>query len=430
MSVAAEVYLWGSRIGTVALPEGRDYASFEYDRDFLESGIQPSPVTMPLSERTYSFPLLSRQSFHGLPGMLADSLPDRFGNRVIDAWLDAQGRERGSLNPIERLCYTGSRGMGALEYLPVTGPDPSLSDTIDVAALTELAGRILSERESFHARKDDDAMAQIVSVGTSAGGARAKALIAWNERTGDVRSGQVRAGEGYGYWLLKLDGVEGNGDKEGADGPCFTRIEYAYHLMARAAGIDMPECRLYEEGGRRHFLSRRFDRTGTGGKLHMQTLGGLAHFDFNVLRSYSYEQAVEVMRLLDLGQDEVEQFFSRMVFNVMARNQDDHVKNISFLMDRRGTWTLSPAYDLTYAYNPSGAWTGQHQMSVNGKFDQISEDDLLACAHHMSIQRPRAEKRIEEVRDAVGKWHSFAEAALLPQKHADAIARNLNLLDR
>lgn len=428
MSTVAEVGLWGRRVGTVALLDGESVASFEYDRDFLGSGTQLSPIAMPLAGRVFSFPELSAASFHGLPGLLADSLPDKFGNAVIDRWLESQGRPRGSMNAVERLCYTGMRGMGALEYEPVLGPESSTSDRVDLARLTLLAQAILERRESFRVSVDPEGMEQIIRMGTSAGGARAKALVAWNEDTGDIRSGQVDVGPGYGYWLLKFDGVASNADKEGFDVPCHTRIEYAYHLMACAAGIEMSECRLLEEGKHRHFLTRRFDRTEDGGKLHMQTLGALAHFDFNVAGAHSYEEAVEVMRRIGLGQAEVAQLYRRMVLNVMARNHDDHVKNIAFLMDRQGIWTLAPAYDVTYAYNPDGVWTGTHQMSLNGKRDGITDDDLLACARHMSLRAPKARSIVSEVREAVNAWMTFAEAADVPEDQVRYLESTFSLL--
>ena len=422
MSAAAEVFLWGTRVGVVALADGTNVASFEYDRDFLSSGIQLSPVTMPLAGNVYSFPGLPLESFHGLPGLLADSLPDKFGNALIDAWLDVQGRPRGSMNAVERLCYTGSRGMGALEYVPALGPDAGTSSTLDLERLTELAQRVLSQREALHIPADDRAMSQIIRVGTSAGGARAKALVAWNEATGDIRSGQVAAGPGYGYWLLKFDGVAANADKEQEDGPRYTQIEFAYYLMAREAGIEMTECRLYEEGGRRHFLTRRFDRKADGGRIHMQTLGALAHFDFNAPGAHSYEEASQVMWAIGLGQSEAEQLFRRMVFNVYARNQDDHVKNISFLMGRSGRWSLAPAYDMTYAYNPGGVWTGMHQMTVNGKREGITREDLVRCGRHMNLRPPRIRDVCDAVCAAVRHWPAFAECAELPEGQARGLA--------
>lgn len=421
MTTVAEVRLWGTAIGAVAWEDGSRAARFQYDPSFVASGIELAPLVMPLSGQVYSFPQLAVESFHGLPGLLADSLPDKFGNAVIDSWLEAQGRPRGSLNPVERLCYTGVRGMGALEYIPAIGPEASPGDELEVEALVDLASRILTQREMLEVSAADHAMEQIIRVGTSAGGARAKAVVSWNEQTGEMRSGQTSASPGFGHWLIKFDGVSGNRDKEALDGPRYTVIEYAYYLMARMSGISMEECRLFEEGGRRHFMTRRFDRTADGDKIHMQSLGALAHFDFNVPGAHSYEQAVEVVRRVGLGQEEAEEIFRRMVFNVMARNQDDHVKNVSFLMGRDGAWRLAPAYDVTYAYNPDGIWTGSHQMTVNGKRDGVERDDCLAAAEAMSIKASRAREILGEVADAVSRWAAFADEAGLPEAQARSI---------
>ena len=410
----ATVYLWGTKVGVVAFDDQTGVGSFEYEPSFLSSGIEISPIVMPLSTRVYSFPELPRRSFHGLPGLLADSLPDKFGNAVIDAWLQSEGRSPESFDPVERLCYTGERGMGALEFVPATGPASSETERIDLTSLARLASDILRSRKGFHVPAGKEAMNEIIRVGTSAGGARAKAVVAWNERTGDFRSGQVSAGEGYDHWLVKFDGVSENRDKEDYDPPQYTRIEYAYYLMASAAGINIEECRLYEDGGLYHFMTRRFDRVrGTGDKLHMQTLAGIAHYDFNLPGGYSYEQAAGVMRQMSISQDEIKQFYRRMVFNVIARNQDDHAKNISFLMDRHGSWSLSPAYDVTYAYNPDGMWTGHHQMTINGKVDGITKEDLLASAKHMGLRKTAAEQAIAAVMDSISKWPKYAEKAKL-----------------
>ena len=413
MTTTAKVMLWGSRIGTVSVTDEKPIARFEYDRDFLKSGIEVSPIMMPLSERVFTFPELSERSFHGLPGMLADSLPDKFGNAVIDEWLKGQARAPGSLNAVERLCYTGSRGMGALEYQPDHEAVRDTNETVDLAKLTELASSILKRREGIHLSQADG-MEQMIRVGTSAGGARAKAIIAWNETTGDIRSGQIQAGKGYGYWLIKFDGIEDNRDKEAADTPGYTRIEYAYYLMAIGAGISMNECRLYEEpgSGRKHFLTRRFDRDiESGEKLHMQTLGAMAHFDFNQAGAYSYEDAAAVMLRLDLGQNEIRELFRRMIFNIMARNQDDHVKNISFLMDKKGKWSLAPAYDMTYAYNPGGLWTGIHQMRMNGKQENFTIEDFDACGRSLNLKPKDIREMLEAIRIAVQNWEVFAERA-------------------
>ena len=419
----AEVMLWGTKIGTVAFDDNSGLGSFEYDPAFLSSGIEVSPIAMPLSRRVYTFPELARQSFHGLPGLLSDSLPDKFGNAVIDAWLRSRGRSPESFNPVERLCYTGSRGMGALEYVPARGPSATESERIEIDKLVQLASQVLRSREKMHVSAGENAMQEIIKVGSSAGGARAKAVIAWNEQTGDIRSGQIEAGKGYDYWLMKFDGVSGNGDKEGEDAPQYTRIEYAYYLMAGDAGIAMSDCRLYEEQGRFHFMTRRFDReTKTGGKLHMQSLGAIAHFDFNQPGVYSYEQAAQVMRRLRISATEIGQFYRRMVFNVLARNQDDHVKNISFLMDRKGIWRLAPAYDVTYAYNPDGMWTGTHQMSINGKRDRITRQDLMDAAKHMGIKKAEAEQAIAAVGESLTRWHDFADKANITDRTAHQIA--------
>ena len=427
--IGAQVYLWGTRIGFVAFDDTTGLGSFEYDTAFLASGIEVSPIMMPLSGRVFVFPELPRKSFHGLPGLLSDSLPDKFGNAVIDAWLRRQGRSPESFNPVERLCYTGSRGMGALEYVPALGPNPKESESIEIDGLVKLASDILQDRESMHIQYTENAMAEIIKVGTSAGGARAKAVIAWNKETGDIRSGQIQAGDGYEYWLIKFDDVKGNGDKEGDDGPQYTKIEYAYYLMAKDAGIQMSECQLFHENGRSHFMTRRFDRDLiTGAKYHMQTLGGIAHFDFNQPSAYSYEQAVEVMRRLRLSNKEISQFFRRMVFNVFARNQDDHVKNISFLMDRTGKWSLSPAYDMTYAYNPGGTWTGAHQMTINGKQSAIDMQDLLTSGHIMGLRKAEIDSIITDVRTSLSKWDQFAESAGLPEQITGKISNQFEII--
>ncbi len=431
MSTIAEVRLWGTTIGAVSLAEGAEVAAFEYDAAFVRSGMQVAPIMMPLAREIYTFPALPRATFRGLPGLLADSLPDRFGNALIDAWLATQGRSAAGFNAVERLCYTGARGMGALEFRPSTGPHTTRAGKIHVDALVRLASEVLSGRNamaaSFGEAERERAMREILSVGTSAGGARAKAVIAWNPATNEVRSGQVGAGAGFEHWLLKFDGVTGNRDKELDDPMGYCAIEYAYSLMARAAGVAMTECRLLEEGGRRHFMTRRFDRGPDGDKLHMQSLGAMAHHDFNVAGGHSYEQALLVIRRLDLGMDSIEQQFRRMLFNIVARNQDDHVKNIAFLMDRRGRWSLAPAFDVTYAFNPGGAWTSLHQMSVNGKRDGFSVEDLRACAASCSMKRGRAEAMLAEVLAAVRRWAEFAEAAGIAPAARDAVGRTFRL---
>ncbi|MDP3719881.1 MAG: HipA domain-containing protein [Acidobacteriota bacterium] len=423
----AEVRLWGRTIGAAAMDDTRAHATFQYTPEFVESGIQVAPLVLPLSTRPYEFPELPRRTFHGLPGLLADSLPDRFGNALIDAWLATTGRTPDSFSPIERLCYTGSRGMGALEFAPALGPKPRKATAIDIDALVRLASDILTERRNLKgqlsAASRRKALADILKVGTSAGGARAKAVIAWNRKTHEVRSGQVAAGPGFSYWLLKFDGVSGNKDKELDDPKGYGAIEYAYSLMARAAGITIRECRLLEESGRRHFMTRRFDRLPDGGKLHMQSLGALAHFDYNQPGAYSYEQALLAIRQLDLPMAAREEQFRRMLFNIVARNQDDHVKNIAFLMDREGRWSLAPAFDITYSYNPSGNWTATHQMTVNGKRDGFVMADVRAVEKAAGLKRGRAEAIHEEVRSAVVRWRDFAAKAKVKGEVATKISR-------
>ena len=428
----AKVQLWGRTIGGVSLDEGRDVAAFQYDAEFARSGIELSPLTMPLGERVYEFPTLPQNTFHGLPGLLANSLPDKFGNALIDAWLATQGRTPESFNAVERLCYTGTRGMGALEFAPALGPRSRPPMKIQIDALVRLAGEVLTHRGDlqghFHEAGKEKTLRDILLVGTSAGGARAKAVIAWNRVTNEVRSGQIAAGEGFDYWLLKFDGVAGNKDKELEDPKGYGAVEFAYHLMAKAAGITMSECRLLEENGRRHFMTRRFDRLAGGEKLHMQSLCALAHFDFNQAGAYAYEQALLTIRQLKLPMGGVEEQFRRMVFNIVARNQDDHVKNIAFLMNQQGVWSLAPAFDVTYSYNPSGSWTARHQMTLNGKRDSFAREDFEACAKAAVMKRGRAAKIIEEVKAAVKLWPEFAAKAKLSDDWRDKIQKAHRLI--
>ncbi|MEA3348491.1 MAG: type II toxin-antitoxin system HipA family toxin, partial [Pseudomonadota bacterium] len=351
MSTVAEVKLWGRTIGAVSLNDGAEIAAFEYDQAFTGSGIEISPLTMPLSRRIFTFPELSRKTFHGLPGLLADSLPDKFGNALIDAWLATQGRSPESFNGVERLCYTGTRGIGALEFAPATGPKVRQATRIQIDKLVDLASEVLTHRHnlkaSFADKSRERGLKEILRVGTSAGGARAKAIVAWNRSTNEVRSGQIPADKGFEYWLLKFDGVSGNKDKELDDPKGYGLIEYAYAKMAVDAGISMSECRIFQENDRHHFMTRRFDRLAGGEKLHMQSLCALAHYDYNLAGAYAYEQALFVIRELGLPMSTIEEMFRRMVFNIIARNQDDHVKNIAFLMDKTGIWSLAPAFDMT-----------------------------------------------------------------------------------
>ena len=431
MTTLAEVKLWGRTIGAVSLAESSNVAAFQYAPDFAISGIEVSPIMMPLSDRVYTFPGLSQITFHGLPGLLADSLPDKFGNSLIDAWLATQGRTPKTFDAVERLCYTGARGMGAIEFVPNAGPLQRQAQKIQIDALVELASQVLSQRSDLKLNFTDgnkgSALNDILRVGTSAGGARAKAVIAWNRKTNEVRSGQIETGSGFEYWLLKFDGVTGNKDKELDDPKGYGAIEYAYYLMATAAGIAMSECRLLEENDRRHFMTKRFDRLEGGEKLHMQSLGALAHFDFNSPGAHSYEQALLVMRQLNLSTQAIEEQFRRMAFNIIARNQDDHVKNIAFLMDKTGKWDLAPAFDMTYSYNPNGTWTASHQMTLNGKREGFSIGDFQECAKNASMKRGRAVSILDEVQAAVSNWPKYAKQAQVITAWSKLVNNNLRL---
>ena len=422
--VTATVNIWNQFAGVVLWDETTETGSFEFDVSFLKTRLDLSPLMMPLNElergnMIWSFPGLPKQTYHGLPGLLADSLPDKFGNELIDAWLVKQGRTPESMNPVERLCYIGKRGMGALEYEPATQQTDNRSTGLDIDELVTLAKEAMEVKRGLHINMNDkDGLLDIIKVGTSAGGARAKAVIAFNETTEEVRSGQTDVPDGFSHWLIKLDGVTNN---ELGDPKNYGRIEYAYYNMARACGIDMAESKLMEKNGRAHFMTRRFDRPQGNEKLHMQTLCGLAHYDYNQPATYSYEQAFQVMRNLMLEPADAEQLFRRMVFNVLARNQDDHTKNISFLMDKEGTWKLSPAYDVTYAYDPSNMWLSQHQLSVNGKRKEIKQADLLHIAKEISLKKGKA--IIEETGAAISQWPAFAKDAGITAKQINAIQK-------
>ena len=413
----AQIYLWDVYVGALNWNPQTQVGEFEYTPEFVRTGLEISPVHMPLrADYVYVFQGLDRETFKGLPSILADSLPDDFGNALIDAWLAQQGRSKATFTPVERLLYQGERGMGALEYRPALATERDKAESIQIDALVRLASEVLSDRESIAERLnahdpsvDDAALQHLIHIGTSAGGARAKAVIAIDGQ-GEIRSGQVTAPPGFEYWLLKFDVAKDS--KLLADSQGYGRIEYAYHLMAKAAGISMTECRLLEEGGRAHFMTKRFDRTAEGEKIHMATLCALDHADFRKPGQYSYAEAFGVMRALRISRDGAEQFYRRMVFNLVARNQDDHTKNTAFMMDTDGTWYLTPAYDVSYSYLPGSFWVDTHQMTVNGKRDDFTLDDLLSVASQ--VRGMDARRIIKEVCEAVAQWPRFAREAGVP----------------
>jgi len=413
-----EVRLWGVLAGYAYWGREDGCARFQYDKSFLDKGYDIAPLTMPLSDRTFAFDSLNKETYQGLPGVLSDSLPDSYGHSLIDVWLAGNKIPKNEFTPLDRLCYVGKRGMGALEYQPAVNKT-DVNEAIDVDLLSSLATEILSRRENLHVDLSDTGLRELLSVGTSAGGARPKATVGLNDSTGEIRSGQLDLPKEYTYWIIKFDT-----ETEKKRGYC--RIEYAYHEMAEACGIEMTECRLLDTGSKAHFMTRRFDRTDEG-KMHMQTLCALAHYDYKVPGKYSYEEMLGVMRRLKMTYEDVEQIFRRMVFNVIMRNQDDHTKNFSFLMGKNGRWRLSPAYDVTYAFDPNNYWTNQHQMSVNGKVRDINRNDLMEFARNAGTRD--ADDVIETTLSVAAEWKEYAGMSAVPKGTADFIGSKL-LSDR
>ena len=425
MIKSVDVFLWGTHIGTLYQDSMDVTANFEYDSSFISSGIEVAPIKMPLSDKVYSFPELSRTiSFHGLPGLVADSLPDRFGNSVINRWLFSTGHTPDEFSALDRLCYTGKRGMGALEYVPSNGPD-NINDELDVNEMVSFASDILSNKNSSVFSGGNVTKAQLIDIGSSAGGARAKAVIAWNPKTGSVRSGQIEAGKGYDYWIIKFDGVDNNGDHEEIDSKQYTLIEYSYYLMAKDLDITMNECKLLEKDGLYHFMTKRFDRVN-GDKVHMQTLAALGHYDYNTPCECSYEAYAMFARKLGIGMSGVEQIYRRMVFSDIGKNYDDHVKNFSFLMDRKGKWVLSPAYDISFSYSPGNRWISRHQMTINNKSTNITDEDLIQCGLNMGLNKRKCREIIENTRKVVSKWKQYAEKCKIKENRAEEIDSILN----
>ncbi|MGM5470207.1 type II toxin-antitoxin system HipA family toxin [Flavobacteriaceae bacterium LMO-SS05] len=430
----AEIKIWGTWVGAVRWDQAQQLASFEYDPKFITNGWDLSPIKMPLSNgsRIYRFPELKKgkndtvDTFKGLPGLLADALPDHYGNQLINVWLSQQGRPADSMNPVEQLCFIGSRGMGALEFEPAQLKATKQAFNIEMDSLVEVAQKMLSNREAFQtnlSKEEEKALTEILKVGTSAGGARPKAVIAYNPKTGDVKSGQSNVPKGFEHWLIKLDGVSGVqfGESQG-----WGRVEYAYHLMAKACDINMTTCHLLEEHGRAHFMTKRFDREDNNTRHHIQTLCGIQHFDYNNLHGYSYEQVFQTMRLLRLTYPEAEQMFRRMVFNVLATNCDDHTKNFSFRLKQNSHWELAEAYDVCYSYDPTNVWVNQQTLSVNGKHRGITKNDLMSIAKANSIKK--GEKIIDDINTVVSHWSDFASQAKVKEALKLSIQNNLHTL--
>jgi serine/threonine-protein kinase HipA len=423
---SALVYLWEQRVGAVAWNDFTQTGSFEYDPDFLKLNLDIAPIMMPIAQsknKVYNFPENRNTGFHGLPGMLADVLPDKYGHSLISAWLATMGRNSNSLSPIEILCFINNRAMGALEIEPAMRKEKASNHKLELNALIEIAAKLLNQKNEFstNLKKDEEkAMADLLKIGTSAGGARAKAIIAYNPKTGEVKSGQVNVPQGFEYWIIKFDGVH---DAQFDSSNGYGRVEMAYHKMAVDSGIIMSDCQLLEENGRAHFMTKRFDRTETGEKIHMQSLCAMRHFDFNKVGQFAYEQLFETLRYLQFPYPDVEQVFLRMVFNVLSRNCDDHTKNFAFLMNSNGQWSLSPAYDICHAYRPNSPWVSHQSLSVNGKVDDINENDFMLVAENMNIRK--AKSLIGRVKSSVKNWKNFAEEQNVNPALRDAIQNTL-----
>jgi len=427
MITTAYINIWNKRVGAVAWSAETGLGTFEFDPAFLKSNWDLSPIKMPIAtaaKRIFSFPeLRDNNTFKGLPGLLADVLPDKYGNALINTWLAHQGRPSNSLNPVEILCFIGNRGMGALEFEPIEPKTFNKSTKIEIGGLIKVADEILSGKKDFKTHlpaNEEKALLDILKIGTSAGGARAKAVIAYNTKTHEVRSGQAETPKGFTQWIIKFDGVTDNqfGVTSG-----YGRVEMAYYLMALDAGIEMTHCQLLEENGRAHFMTQRFDRLQNQQKLHVQSFCALQHYDFNEINSYSYEQLFETMRILQLPYPEAEQLYRRMVFNVVARNCDDHTKNFAFTMDQNGQWKLSPAFDVCHAYRPGSDWVSQHALSINGERKNISKNDLLQVAKKMNIKK--AEQLIKTISGTINKWAQYADQVKVEPQLRDAIKTTL-----
>jgi len=436
MILTAYVKIWGELVGAIAWDHNQQIGLFEYDKKFSSKRWNLAPIKMPInsSQTIFSFPELRPQrnsefnTFKGLPGLLADVLPDKYGNQLIQVWLAQKGRPADGMNPVETLCFIGTRGMGALEFEPMQLKGTKRTFKVEIEGLVAIAQKMLNKREDFNTnlQKDqENSIKELITIGTSAGGARPKAVIAYNEKTGEVRSGQTDAPNGFEHWLIKLDGVS---DVQVGETQGYGRVEMAYYLMAKACGIEMMASRLLEENGRAHFMTKRFDREGHSTKHHIQTWCAMSHFDFNEVTSFSYEQLFQTMRELKLPYPQANQLFRRMVFNVIARNCDDHTKNFTFRLKQNSDWELAPAYDICHAYRPDSIWVSQHALSINGKRQGIQKEDLMKVARSMNIKK--AENIIDEINITVNHWEDFAQEVKVTKEKTMAIKQTLLNLNK
>lgn len=427
MVTTAYVKLWGEIIGAIAWDDNTQLGTFEYTPKFIETGIEVAPIKMPLSKNKtiFSFPELRRRqsegedTFKGLPGLIADVLPDKYGNKLINSWLAQNGRPENSMNPIEQLCFIGTRGMGALEFEPTTFKASKNTFSVAIDSLVDIAHKMLTQRDDFYtnlSKDEEQAMKDILRIGTSAGGARPKAIIAYNEKTKEVRSGQTNVAKGFQHCLIKLDGV--------SDGHGYGRVEMAYYNMAIACGIDMMPSQLLEENGRAHFMTQRFDRGEHNQKHHVQTFCAMQHYDFNDVNSYSYEQLFQTMRILGLPYPQAEEIYRRMVFNVLAQNCDDHTKNFAFLLEKDKDWSIAPAYDVCYAYSPESIWVHQHALSINGKRKDITREDLQVVGKSMNIKK--MDDIIDHILEVVKNWENYASEVSMNQPLKNKIQKSLS----
>ena len=427
---SANVILWETVIGHVSIQPNEKFARFEYAPDFIHMGVDPSPVQMPVKTgHIYQFRDLNTRCFHGIPGLLADSLPDKFGNNLINMWLISKGRSPDDFNAVERLCYTGERGMGALEFYPTCHDLTDRNEKLNISELTKLASMAFTRSSNMAARLsediDNEGLLNILAVGTLAGGARAKAVIAYNPETKELRSGQFNLSPGFEYWLIKFDGVQFNGDWGVTDPAGYGLLEYGYYKMAKACDIDMMECHLFRENGRNHFMTRRFDRDESGQKKFIQTFGALMHYDYYNSGHYSYEQLFQLMKTLKMSDESMEQQFRRVVFNLVGCNQDDHVKNFSFMMDRTGQWSLTPAYDL--CHSEGSDFTRDHQLRLAGKTNDFNKDDLKQLADYIGLKSGFYKEVLEQTMDAFSEWPIKAKHLEIPFGIQEHVKRTLRL---